>query len=211
MIYSFNQSDYRNLKGQIAEKLIRRYINEITIPSLRERWDDAIFTHIAWFGDEDLQNLNRPAYAQFWQKHEEKFFIARSLCPTPEFLARFKLLTKKLENIPDGFLVKLNKSSENVTLKQALNNLRIEGDWEDFGQVFFRAQHSDDEKLAVVNGEIEVIEIKSDKSHLMAHQKKSYSAILNEGFSLRFFHVDLSSFKENKFEIFEKLILNPKN
>ena len=204
--YSFNNSDFRNLKGKIAEMLVHRYIEKVSIPSLKDKWDEAIFTPIAWFGDEEEQNKNRPPFSRIYWKHEEKFFISKNLYPTPDFLGKFKLLTKTLENVPDGFLFKIKEMDGFKTLKEALVEFNLSDYWEDFGYTFNRKERSDDQQFAIIDGEIEIVEVKSDESNLPPHQRQSYTAVLNEGFALRFFHVDLSTFAKNEFEVSEKLI-----
>ena len=64
------------------------------------------------------------------------------------------------------------------------------------------------DKLAVVTGEIEIIEVKSDKAHLQACQRKNYIELVNNGFVLRIFRVKIVSFAENNFEITETIVKN---
>ena len=70
-------------------------------------------------------------------------------------------------------------------------------------------KHDENEQFLVVDGEIEVIEVKAGKGFIPPSQKESYRAILEKGYSLRYFHVDIVSFERNHFEIEEKLIRNP--
>jgi len=64
------------------------------------------------------------------------------------------------------------------------------------------------DKLPIVNGEIEVIEVKSDKAHLQAYQRKNYIKLVNNGFVLHFFRVRIISFERNQFEITETIVKN---
>lgn len=205
MEISLNKSEFVRFKGKIAEHLVYQYIKEKIIPSLRTSWPKTIFTNIAWFGDEEKENSFLPEYARIEWKHEEKFFISRCLYPTPELLGKFKLLTKTLENVPDGFLLKLKDTGKSKTLKQGLNDFNLPNEWEDYGKSFIATEYQD-EFLSVVDGDIEIIEVKSDSSNLMKHQIKSYAAVLNMGYSLRFFHVEFKDFKANKFELSQRLI-----
>ena len=61
----------------------------------------------------------------------------------------------------------------------------------------------------MVNGEIEVVEIKSDKGFLAQNQIRSYVNVVKNGYTLRLFHVKIVSFKGNQFEIREKIIRDP--
>jgi hypothetical protein len=210
MKYSFNRSDFRNLIGSVGERLVQRYIEESIIPTLLQNWDAAIFTS-AWFGDDIEANKNVPSCERIYWRREEKFFISHGFCPTRKFLEKFRLLTKLLENSPDGFLVMIKKTNTFKTLKDALEELQLSKtiQWSYGSNTFDRSKHNDNERLAVVDGEIEVVEVKSGKSNLPTHQQKSYRSILKEGFQLRFFHVDVSSMAKNEFEIQEKLLTKP--
>jgi hypothetical protein len=211
MKISFSRPEFRNLKGRMAERLVQCFIENSVIPTLLQSWDTAILVRCAWFGDEIEQNKNVPSHEKIFWKHEEKFFIHNGFCPTRKFLNRFKQLTELLKNVPDGFLVKIKKTTEFKTLKQALEDFQLSeaSSWTEWGYTFHRCEHRDDEMLAVVDGEIDVVEVKSDKSNIPPHQEESYKSVLKEGFRLRFYHVDMSSMAENEFEIQEKLLTKP--
>jgi len=207
--HSFSKPDFRNLKGQIAEKLVKSYIEHVLIPALQKEWDIVIFTPHAWFGDEVEENKNRPEYLRIFWQHEEKFFIANKLFPTQVFLNRFKRLTKLLENVPDGFIIKMKNTGKFKCLKEALNEFNLSYGWEDNGYAFNQSEHKDNELLTIVEGDIEIVEVKCDKSNIPPHQKKSYRNVITGGYALRFLHVDLCLFTRNEFEIDEKLITDP--
>ena len=218
MKYSLNSNDHKSLKisfrtlynnwqAHVTERLVGNYIEDKLIPALKyQGWNEVIFTPYAWFNHEE----------NFWeQKLEQKFFIENGLYPTKELLETFKKLTRLLENTPDGFLVKLRKTERTKPLKEALKefSLSLENsriDWR--GNGGFREHDENEqlpEQLPIVNGEIEVIEVKSGNAILPPNQKRSYGKILQEGFVLRFFHVNVISFEKNEFEIKEKIITNP--
>jgi hypothetical protein len=62
------------------------------------------------------------------------------------------------------------------------------------------------DKFPMIDGEIEVIEIKSDRAHLQAYQRKNYVKLIKNGYILHFFRVRIASFEDNQFEIQEKVI-----
>jgi hypothetical protein len=62
----------------------------------------------------------------------------------------------------------------------------------------------------VVEGEIEIVEVKSGTARLASNQIKSYTDVLRKGYPLRYFHVEIISFERNQFEIKEKLITDPR-
>jgi hypothetical protein len=207
--YSFNKVEFRNLKGKIAEGLVNCYIEENVIPLLQKSWDKVIFTPQAWFGDEVEENKHRPDYMKIFWRHEEKFFIKNKLFPTQSLMVKFKKLTKTLQNVPDGFLFKLKFTGEHKRLNEALKQLQVLSSWEEGDHAFNYHEQNGDELLPTVDGDIEVIEIKADKSNVPSHQQQSYKNIVKEGYTIRFFHVDESLFNNNEFEIEEKLITEP--
>lgn len=203
MKYSFNPKELSNWKARITERLVRCYIEDVVIPTLRKQgWSEVIFTPFAWCGTEPEEEFE-------W---EQKFFIANGLFPTKEFLRTFIKLTRLLETVPDGFLLKVRKTERTKPLKGALKEFGLEN-VQSFGirgeYWFIRSEHNENEQLPIVNGEIEVIEVKSGKSVLAPSQKRSYRKILQEGYVLRFFHVNIISFEKNEFEIEEKLLTSP--
>lgn len=65
------------------------------------------------------------------------------------------------------------------------------------------------DKFPEVDGEIEVIEVKSDKAHLQAKQRENYAKLTAIGYPLRFFSVKIVCFEKNQFEVKEKLFTSP--
>ena len=60
-----------------------------------------------------------------------------------------------------------------------------------------------------MEGEIEVVEVKTGKAIIPSYQMANYRKVLEEGYFLRFFHVNIISFEKNEFEIEEKLVTTP--
>lgn len=212
MKYSLHPKDLAVWKGRITEALVKSYISKEVIPKLKkEGWDDVMLTE-AWFSPEKPQS-DVPQHLRLEWKFEEKFLIANGWFPAPKFLKRLQLLTKKcLENVPDGFLFKIKKAGKKP-LNDALLQLDLES-WESWTILeeywFNRSEHEDNEQLDTVDGEIEIIEVKSGRSNIPPQQKRSYGNALREGFVIRFFQVSIVSFERNEFDIEEKLITNPR-
>jgi Holliday junction resolvase len=57
-----------------------------------------------------------------------------------------------------------------------------------------------------VSGEIEFIEVKSNKAIIPPYQINNYKKIIENGYKMRYFHVDIISFKQNIFDIDEKVL-----
>ena len=189
MKYSLNRPYINNLKGTISETLIKQYIGEEVIPRLLDEWDRVFFT-----------NFPIP------------YLMSKGLFPEISLRNKMKLLVETLKNAPDGYIIKLRNTPNRITLKEALTKIGLSGSfrgsWRNRDEIITVGFKQDEnEELSIVNGEIEIVEIKSDKGSLKTHQKQQYHQAIQKGIHLRFFHVNIISFINNEFEITEKQIL----
>jgi hypothetical protein len=220
--YSFNAKELNNWKGVITERLIEHYIEDVIIPSLQNEWDYVFFRrHLPFLCSKE--NSKRDFWRNMFQRTSGQFFIGNGLFPTRELLMKMEILTKLLEHscCPDGFLFKLKKISETKTLKQALIEFHLGDRWGGGSVTEFRlgdysverrhtsdfidSEHDENEQLPIVNGEVEVIEVKSGKGEMKSYQRKDYIEMVNKGYPLRYFYVEMVSFEGNLFEIREKI------
>ena len=232
--FSFNPRELSGWKARITERLAECYIEKNLIPKLKreEGWDIVIFSTLTWFSVPDSLGFN-PDF-----KDEKLFFLANRLLPRHELLNNFKELTKTLSNWPDGFLIKLRKTGGSKTLKDGmvemglkplrssiclssiasraeslqeryLDTLKEHGYAIEKSLSFDSEKHEENEQLPIVDGEIEIVEVKSGKGNLARNQIESYTEVVKKGFTLRFFLVNTISFERNEFEIKEKLIRDP--
>jgi len=136
------------------------------------------------------------------------FFLSKGVYPNPDLLDKCGRIGNLLEHQPDGFLFKLSKTGVKL-MKDIISEIG-EGGWQRrFGDELeeFSTQGIDEfTAIPIVSGEIEIVEIKSDKGKLSKAQKTEYSNLVSNGFPLRLFHVRMISFVENHFEIEEKLL-----
>ena len=218
-------------KYQIAQKAFERYAEQNLLPSVkREGWDLVILSTLTWFSRPGSPSWNGDL------QNEKMFFLSNDLIPTPELLRDFEQLTTVLENWPDGFLAKLKKTGKSESLKVGLAEigarplryslsrwgvdakrsledakraLQEQGFVIEEGWSFDIEEHDQNERLQVVDGEIEMVEVKSGKAHLPPHQVKSYANAVRKGFTLRYFHIESISSDGNEFVIREKLIRDP--
>jgi len=199
--YSFNSKEMNNWKARISERLVQHYIKDILIPSIKkEGWDIVIYSRTTWCSVPDSKGFNPKI------SNEMLFFLSNRLLPTSKLLKHFNKLTATLENSPDGFLIKLRKTGESKKLIDAMNNSMKVVRYCGCGEWHFNVEEHDwDELLPMVDGEVEVVEVKADRSILPPHQKRMYCNILKEGYILRFFHVNIVSFEKNMFEIEQKI------
>jgi hypothetical protein len=191
-------------KGRIAERLIECYINDELIPSLKKKegWTDIIYTQ-AWFKMPHSQRYPE-SFMKFEEEMEARVLISNGFCPTKEFLEYFKKLTASLSNIPDGFLIKMKRTETSRKTNEAIKefDLTSKAEFIDSNNNPMFSKFHKNKMLPVVNGKIEVVEVKSGKGNPL--QIHSYRNAAAKGYPLRLFHVDLNSSK-----IKEKLIVNP--
>ena len=235
MKYSFNRQELNSWKACITERLVERYVRDIVIPTLKKKgWDNTFFLKIlpihptvlytaSVAGIQYTPRVSDDAPYLHSTKGNEMFFISNGVYPTNELLTKiekpglFGTLRNKregvLENVPDGFLVKLKKTGKSKSLREALTDFGLERfdhwyvGWGPYLYgTFWRSEHDEGEVLPIVDGEVEIIEVKSGKSILLAYQRKSYLKAIKNGYLLRFFHVEIVSFKKNHFEVKEKLV-----
>ena len=200
MKYSLPPRELNGWKARIAERIVEHYIRNDVIPRLKEEgWSGAIYTE-GWFYPFNMV-----------EDEEAKFFVANNLYPISSFLKRFEELTRLLENFPDGFLIKLRETGGFKLLGDALKELGLlrrekSCSW-DVGEHnrFSSLLHAMDERLPVVDGEVEVIEVKFGRSRLAPNQMRSYYGIIQEGYVFRLFHVGIVSLAGNEFEIRERI------
>jgi hypothetical protein len=191
-------------RGRIGERLVECYINDELIPSLKktEGWTDIIYT-IAWFKatypQKDYQD-----FIKFEEEKQTRLLIANGFYPTKEFADYFNKLIDSLSNTPDGFLIKMKRNGAFRKVKQAIEdyNLTSKIQLEDFDGNLMLQLPNVDEKLSVVDGKIEVVEVKTGVGNQL--QVWSYRNAVTNGYPLHLFKVDLKSL-----EIRDKLIVNP--
>ena len=204
--YGFHRTELNNFQAGLTEKLVKRYVKKTLIPELREQgWDAVIYVEQSPFQPQ-LDDSEPPERQGFWSKNEERVLVAEGLCPTRAFLRMFKKLTRVLEHSPDGFLLKLRKTGKTKSLGETLEELKLTGGWSIGRYRYNCSDHDKNQQLPIVNGEVELVEVKSGKAILHECQVKDYKKSLKQKFALRYFHVNILSFEKNVFEIEEKLI-----
>ena len=213
------------MKARITEILVESCIKEVIAPTLKkEGWDDVIYTN-AWYRTKEgeVRTFARSSSAEYLNKIEERILVANGFYPTRKFLTKFRRLTSLLEIVSDGFLIKLKTTGNFKPLEETVEEFGL--DYENVGlsrylltDFYGLGQHRDQmlklsflkftNKLPIVNGEIEVVEVKSGKARLPSDQRRSYLNAVRSGYPLRFFRVKIISFLGNEYEIREKVIKN---
>lgn len=222
MKYSFKQRDMNNWKGRITESLTRCYIREILAPELeKEGWDKVLFIQsvplrIPSRPTEELPPYKRDFYRDkyIWIK---TILLNLGLYPSPEFLDKCGKVNGLFKHLPDGFLLKFRKTGEIKSMKELISELgtselSFRWKWKESGERdeyrFSTKEMGQTIEISIVKGEIEIVEVKSDKGGLSRVQKEEYSTLAKNGYPLRLFHVSIVSFDSNHFEVKERLLTN---
>jgi len=103
-----------------------------------------------------------------------------------------------LEVRTDGFLFKLKRTGKTKPREEIISEL---------GEYVCPEGMSELPKaVPIVEGEIEIIEVKSGKAYIPPYQQDNYRKVVENGFFFRFFRVNIISFERNQFDIEEKLL-----
>jgi len=203
---SLPSQNFAVFKGKITEWIVEKYVTITVVPRLKESgWDHIIYnprpwSNQLWWGDEPGDSI--------WKNFEAKYLIGHHLCPTPKFLSYFIELQEVLKSRPDGVIFKLNAVGE-ISVDNALKKCGLEGSrgFESHGVAFDRRDHKKNAMFPLVEGEIEFIEVKSDSARLNPNQKESYPIAIQNGYKLRYFHVEIVSFILNQYRLTETIFM----
>lgn len=217
--FSFKRQDMNNWKGHITESLTRFYIRDVLCPKLeKEGWFKVLFLpsiplRIPSRPTEELSASLRASYRDKYLSLRT-ILLSKGIYPSQEFLEKCGRVNDFLKHASDGILFKLRKTGEMKQMRDLISELG-RGEWsykwrnefEESDEIRFSTKEVDEAtEIPIVNGEIEVVEVKSDKGKLSKVQKEDYSNLVKNGYPLRLFHVSIVSFDKNHFEVKEKLV-----
>jgi len=217
--YSFKQQDMNNWKGRITESLTRFYIRDVLCPKLeKEGWFKVLFLPsipllIPSRPIEELSASKRDFYRDKYISLRT-ILLGKGIYPSQEFLEKCGRVNDFLKHLSDGILLKFRKTGEMKQMRDLISEIGT-GEWrykwgnkfEESDEIRFSTKEVEETtEIPIVNGEIEVVEVKSDKGKLSKVQKEDYSNLVKNGYPLRLFHVSIVSFDKNHFEVKEKLL-----
>lgn len=232
MKYGLPINVINNYKGRITESLVRYYISENLIPRLKEEkgWTDVFFgkleSPLNRIEKELLQgNTQAVKEMEEWNRgyyldrpkdiisEINKAFLCKKIFPNQQLLDNCLKLLMVLGVSTDGMIFKTKRINKKISKQKALSTIN-----ENYNRVNLETNipvnyvDKDDlpEKIPLVDGDIEIIEVKSGNARIPLHQIEDYQKAIENGFFLRYFHVNIISFKDNMFELKEKLITNPR-
>jgi hypothetical protein len=223
MLYRFEPHEFNNIRGIIAEWLVRFYINHVTIPKLKENFD-FVFMDVSRKDSIPLHHIEKrllneklngtctpkvskedPLYIYFENARVHvprgmlNKFLWRGVFPTPDLYEKTIKLLVLLDVTPDGIIYKLKRTGTDLSsfdFKKAFSRW----DPEMFEGLIMRRS------FPIVSGEIEVIEVKANKSYFTYDELMNYGEIIRNGYTIRYFKVNIISLDKNEFAIYEKVI-----
>jgi hypothetical protein len=149
-----------------------------------------------------------------WEKHIASYiknkimlyYILNGVIPDEELAVKTLELLLSLKVWTDGFLFKLKKSkklfeTEKLISKINYHRMMIPSTLHDMLKTYKFPK-----KIPQASGKIEFIEVKSNKAIIKRHQINNYKEIIETGYKMRYFHVEIISFKQNIFDINEKVL-----
>ncbi|MCK5631234.1 hypothetical protein KAH85_01615 [Candidatus Bathyarchaeota archaeon] len=205
MLYQFKQLEHNSLKGTIGEQLARSFIRNKLAPKLtkEEGWNHVVYSR------NDYKQHKK--HGQAWNRKLFTFDEFRGDFLLHGFYATRRLLTKYAQVAgillqhhctPDGLLIKMQETGHKKKIDETtVRSLKARG-------YILRKQKAT--QLPIVEGGLEIIEIKSGRAaKLMDKQKQTYSNLITEGFPLRLIRVRIVSFDRNQFLVEESKFTKP--
>jgi len=199
MLYKFKTLEENILKGMIGEHLARSYVRNELAPRLvkEEGWHHVL-----------LSNNDYKQHSKTWNGKLFSFERYREDFVVHGFYANMKLLAKYADVVgvlfqnhctPDGLLLKLRKTGKNRKLKERdcpkVASLKIDESH----------KHGDVLEFPIVEGELEIVEIKCGRqAKLMSKQKETYNDLIAKGVPLRMIKVIIVSFDDNEFLVVDR-------
>ena len=184
----------------------------------KEGWDKVLFSQnipirIPARPQEELPSHKQEYYSDRF-RDIKIILLSKEVYPTQELLEMCEQVNSLLKHIPDGFLFKLKGIGQVKPMKDIVSEVGVsewrwtwKNDYEKINEIKFSTKQLDDSKeTPIVTGEIETIEVKSDKGRLSSVQKDDYINLVKNGYPLRLFHVEIVSFDNNHFEVKQKLM-----
>jgi len=194
--YRIKALELNMLKGSIGEHVARSFIRNTLAPRLieEEKWDHVVFSH-----NDYKQNLNAWNEKLFSFDRFREDFRGHGFCANMKLLSKYAMAVGVLAHnhcTPDGLLLKLRETGRSRRVKKRARSLKRS-----------RSSQKPEEtlKLPVVDGGLEVVEIKCGRhAKLMSKQKETYNDLIAKCVPLRLVEVRIVSFDRNRFLVTER-------
>ena len=194
MKYRFKALEWNGLKGTIGEHLARSFIRTVLAPRLaqEEGWDHVVLSH-----NDYKHQAKKPSQKLFKFDRYREDFMGHGVYATSRLLARYAdAVGTLLKNhcTPDGLLLKLRETGSVTRLKARACPLGT------LSRVAASQRHGDRVELPVVDGALEIVEIKCGRAaKLVGKQKSAYNDLIAKDVPLRMIKVRIVSFDLNRF------------
>ncbi len=185
------------LKGVIGEHLARSFIRNTLSRKIveAEKWDHVVFNR-----NDDKQNFKVWNEKLFSYDRFREDFYAHGFYANRQLLSKYAMVLGVLARnhcTPDGLLLKLR---EKGSKRKVRKNTLLLDTW-----LRKKSERRDVSEYPVVDGELEVVEIKCGRNaKLMKKQKETYNDLVWKGVPLRMVEVRIVSFDRNKFLVQER-------
>ncbi len=196
--YKLKTLDKSLLTGVIGEHLARSFIRRKLAPDLarEEGWHHVVLSNNDYKLHSKMRTKKLFSFTPF-----KTDFLQQGFYATTKLLARYAEVAGVLTHhhcTPDGLLMKLRKTGPTKKLQTRTcplgARLRLDGP----------SQPGDHLEFPVVDGELEVVEIKCGRqARLSNKQKETYNTLIAKGVFLRMVQVRIVSFDRNRFLVEE--------
>jgi len=181
--YKFRLLEWNGLKGLIGEHLARSFIrNKLSLKLIKEEgWDHVLFSGNDYKKHSWTWNTKLFKFDNFRED-----FIVHGFCANVKLLSKYAMAAGILMQnhcTPDGFLLKMRETGKTIALKQS----------DFFPRTKLKARrHKKRLVLPIVEGDLEVVEIKCGRSaKLMSKQREAYNNLMAKGIPLRMIKVKI--------------------
>jgi len=199
MEYKFKSLEYNGLKGKIGELVAKSFVRSVLAPKLMK---DELWDHVILSDNSYKQRVRSRSTKLFSYDRFREDFFANGFSADMKLLSHYASIVGVLERnhcTPDGLLLKLKHTGGTKKVEKSdcsfLARLHMMNRQED-GDCFV---------LPVVDGGVEVVEVKCGRSSkLMDKQKETYNDLIAKGIPLRLLRVRIVSFDLNRFLVEER-------
>jgi len=198
--YRFKTLEENILKGMIGEHLARSYIRNVLAPRLvkEEGWHHVLFSK-----NDYKQHTGTWSEKLFSFDRFREDFLVRGFYANRKLLVRYAEVIGVLTQnrcTPDGLLMKLRRTERTVKLKRnqypPAAGLKVDASH----------KHGDGLEFPVVDGSLEIVEIKCGRqARLMSKQKETYNNLIAKGVPLRMVKVKIVSFDANRYLVEQRM------
>ena len=199
MEYKFKSLEYNGLRGKIGELVARSFVRSVLAPKLmvEELWDHVVLSNNDYRQRVQSRNAKLFDFDRFGAD-----FLASGFSADVKLLSKYANTVGILERnhcTPDGLLLKLKDTRRKKKVKKSECPFSA--------QLHLRDLQADGGcfVLPVVEGDVEVVEVKCGRSaKLLDKQKETYNDLIARGVPLRLVRVRIVSFDLNRFLVEER-------